>query len=230
KMKPDRILKVKPPKEYPPEEGRYLRGNDFSPVAVVCILNTPQEKIPSQLENLIRYAVESGAALAGLLQTENIGIEKVVLNIISNPNIRFIILCGIESRGHLTGQTFKALIENGVDEKNFIIGSAAPTPYLYNLPKEFIKRFRAQITLIDLLESIDCELLKKGVWSCYQEKPTKFKDYVLCDPGAYPKPPILRKLTWKVTQPWTVVSEEEKKVLQRITEAAKRQREKSKKK
>jgi len=29
-----------------------------------------------------------GAALAGTLQTENIGIEKIVANIASNPNIR----------------------------------------------------------------------------------------------------------------------------------------------
>ena len=33
------MLKVKPPEDYPPEEGRYLRGNDFSPVAVAIILN-----------------------------------------------------------------------------------------------------------------------------------------------------------------------------------------------
>jgi len=25
---------------------------------------------------------------------------------------------------------------------------------------------------------------------------------MLCDPGAFPKPPLSGKLTWKVTQPW----------------------------
>jgi hypothetical protein len=33
------MLKVKPHADYPTEEGRYLRGNDFSPVAVAIILN-----------------------------------------------------------------------------------------------------------------------------------------------------------------------------------------------
>jgi hypothetical protein len=32
------MLKVKPHPDYPPEEGRYVRGNDFSPVAVAIIL------------------------------------------------------------------------------------------------------------------------------------------------------------------------------------------------
>jgi len=34
------MLKVSPHPDYPPEEGRYLRGNDASPVAVAIILNT----------------------------------------------------------------------------------------------------------------------------------------------------------------------------------------------
>jgi hypothetical protein len=33
------IKKVQVPDAYPPEEGCYLRGNDFSPVAVCVILH-----------------------------------------------------------------------------------------------------------------------------------------------------------------------------------------------
>jgi NAD-dependent dihydropyrimidine dehydrogenase PreA subunit/uncharacterized low-complexity protein len=80
------ILKVDPPPEYPPEEGRFLRGNDYSPVAVVAILDTYDFKIPPELARLVEVAVESGAALAGTLQTENIGIEKIVANVVANPN------------------------------------------------------------------------------------------------------------------------------------------------
>jgi len=56
------MLKVKP--HYPPEEGRYLRGNDFSPVAVAVILNCDADKIPPEIEELVRAGIESGAALA----------------------------------------------------------------------------------------------------------------------------------------------------------------------
>jgi len=48
------MLKVPPHPDYPPEDGRYLRGNDFSPVAVVIILNTEAENIPPWIEQLVR--------------------------------------------------------------------------------------------------------------------------------------------------------------------------------
>ncbi len=44
------MLKVKPADGYPPEEGRYLRGNDFSPVAVCVILKWPDDEIPEDIE------------------------------------------------------------------------------------------------------------------------------------------------------------------------------------
>ncbi len=54
------MLKVKPHPAYPPEEGRYLRGNDYSPVAVVIILTTDPEEIPLEIERLVRTGVETG--------------------------------------------------------------------------------------------------------------------------------------------------------------------------
>ena len=38
------MQKVKVHPDYPPEEDRYLRGNDFSPVAVAIILNCDADK------------------------------------------------------------------------------------------------------------------------------------------------------------------------------------------
>jgi len=92
--------KVALAEEYPPEEGCYLRGNDLSPVAVVAILRWEREKTPPSIEQLVRVAVESGAALAGTLQTENVGLEKVICKLVSNPNIRYLIVCGPETPGH----------------------------------------------------------------------------------------------------------------------------------
>ncbi|MFQ5575938.1 MAG: hypothetical protein ACE5G8_03000 [Anaerolineae bacterium] len=115
-----RIQKVNPHLDYPPEEGRYLRGNDYSPVVVAIILNCDADKIPPDLETLVRAGVESGAALSGTVQTENIGFEKIVCNVVANPNIRYLIIGGPESEGHLTGEALKALLLNGVDEKKRI--------------------------------------------------------------------------------------------------------------
>lgn len=66
------MLKVSPHPEYPPEEGRYIRGNDFSPVAVAIILNCDADKIPSDLEKLVRAAIKSGAVLSGLAFSETV--------------------------------------------------------------------------------------------------------------------------------------------------------------
>ena len=195
------MLKVKPTEDYPPEEGRYLRGNDYSPVAVVVILRWRREDTPSDIEHLVRVAAESGAALAGTLQTENIGLEKVICNIVANPNIRYLIVFGPESPGHMVGDAIVALSRNGTDERKRIIGAQAPTPYLFNVPEVCVERFRRQVTVIDLVDEGSPELLRQAVWSCFQEEPTAFRGHLLFDPGAWPEPPLSGKITWRVTDP-----------------------------
>lgn len=213
------MLKMSPHPDYPSEEGTYLRGNDFSPVAVVIILNTDADKIPSYVEKLVRAGIESGAALSGTLQTENIGFEKMICNIVANPNIRYLILGGPESAGHLTGESLKALFSNGVDEKKRIIGTDSPHPFLYNLPMEFIERFRKQVTLIDLQFKGDPELIRQAVWSCYQEEPVNFYGNSLYDLGFYEEAPLSGRITWRVTQPWAEpVDEKERETMKKIKE------------
>ncbi len=226
------IRKNEPGPGYPPEEGCYLRGNDYSPIAVVVILRWMREETPPDIEKLVRVAVESGAALAGTLQTENIGIEKIICNIVSNPNIRYLLVCGPESPGHLVGDAILALAKNGLDERKRIIGAKAPTPYLFNIPNEFVERFRNQITIIDLVNEGSPEVLRQAVWSCYQEKPTSFRQYELYDLGAYPEAPLSGKITWKVTQPSMAPKSNEEKAqrekIQALMERIKKTAEKRK--
>jgi tetrahydromethanopterin S-methyltransferase subunit A len=208
------MLKVKPHPDYPPEEGRYLRGNDNSPVAVAIILNTEAEHIPPVIEKLVRTGIESGAALTGTVQTENIGFEKIICNLVANPNIRYLILGGPESEGHLTGEALKALFANGVDEKNRIIGTGSPHPFLFNIPKAFIDRFRKQVSLVDC-QFQEEGIIRQAVWSCYQENPVEFHGYTLYDPGAFPEPPLSGRITWRVTQPWAEPADEKEREAKR---------------
>jgi tetrahydromethanopterin S-methyltransferase subunit A len=199
-------------------------------VAVAVLLNAPRPlenqpdtkdiEIPPDIENLVKVAVETGAALGGTLQTENIGIEKLISNVVGNPNIRYLVLCGAEVEGHKTGDALKALLNNGIDDRRTIIGTKAPTPYLFNIPLEAIERFRDQVTLIDLLGETDPEVISKAVWSCYQEpeKPVKFKDYTLFDPGAYPEPAISCRLTGMVEHPEEVEEWEVEEIVKNIEE------------
>ena len=63
------MLKVDTHPDYPPEEGCYIRGNDRSPVAVLIILKWDQDKVPPEIEKLVRVGAESGAALSGTDRT-----------------------------------------------------------------------------------------------------------------------------------------------------------------
>lgn len=206
------MLKVKPADGYPLEEGRYIRGNDYSPVAVCVILDTFDFAIPRELNELVMMGVDSGAALSGMLQTENIGIEKIICNIVANPNIRYLILCGRESAGHLPGEALLALKNNGVDESKRIIGSTALTPFLSNIPMEIIHRFNEQLaTIINLLcnpgepdtskPGLNPEVIEQAVRACYQEEPAQFMGYTVYDIGAYPEPPICHKIVTRLEQP-----------------------------
>ncbi|MFQ5906269.1 MAG: tetrahydromethanopterin S-methyltransferase subunit A [bacterium] len=222
------MMKVKPPPDYPTETGCYLRGNDFSPVAVVVLLNAPMPlahhpdtkdiKIPPAIEILVQTAVETGAALAGTLQTENIGIEKIICNVVGNSNIRYLVLCGEEVEGHSTGDALRALMNNGINDRRTIIGTEAPTPYLFNILLTAIERFRNQITLIDLLGEMKPEVISNAVWSCYQEpeKPVQFRDLTLFDPGAYPEPAISCRLTGMVPHPEEVEEWEVEEIMKNI--------------
>ena len=186
---------------YPPEEGCYLRGNDFSPVAVIVILKWRRDEVPDSIEQLVRAGAETGAALSGTLQTENIGLEKVICNVIANVNIRYVVVCGPESPGHFIGNAIRNLYENGIDKNKRIVGTKAPAPYLFNIPEEWVKRFVKQTKFINLVNEGKIEVIRDAVWSCYQEKPVKFREYKLWDIGAYEGEPICEKVTWKITNP-----------------------------
>ena len=205
------MLKASPAEGYPPEEGRYVRGNDYSPVVVCTILDTFDFAIPQDLNELVLAGVDSGAAIAGMLQTENIGMEKMICNIVANTNIRYILLCGRESTGHLPGESLMSLMKNGVDGTMRIIGSKALTPILSNIPLELVQRFRNQIiTVINLLcmpgvrdtkaPGLNPKTIEQAVRSCYQEEPVEFMDYTLHDVGAYHESAIYHKIDTKLIQ------------------------------
>jgi tetrahydromethanopterin S-methyltransferase subunit A len=194
-------LKVKPAEGYPPEEGCYFRGNDYTPIAVAVILQWTRGRMPPDVEKLVKVALESGATLAGTVRTENIGLEKVICNLVANPNIRYLAVCGQESPDHLVGDALLALSRNGIDAQRQIIGARAPAPFLFNIPEEFILRFRRQITVIDLVNEASPEVLQEAVRASCQEEPVRFRDYTLSDPGAYPEPALSGKITWQVANP-----------------------------
>jgi tetrahydromethanopterin S-methyltransferase subunit A len=111
--------------------------------------------------------------------TENLGIEKIVKNIITNPNIRFLIICGRPSMGHFVDNALESLVENGVNDEKRIIGAKGSIPVLKNLSDEEIERFRKQIDIINISGNINKEEIMKKVEEYYNKNPGPFKGEVV---------------------------------------------------
>ena len=163
--------KKAPADSWPVITGDYIVGDPESPVAVATLASHIEAEL-------------SGAAIAGPCKTENFGIEKVVANIVSNPNIRFFILAGAEVQGHITGQSFKALHANGADaEKKKINGATGAIPFVENLPLEGVERFQNQVEIVDLIDTEDIPTIQSKINECVEK-----------DPGALEAEPIVMEI------------------------------------
>lgn len=130
--------------EWPPIVGDYFvtDSTHSTPVAITTLGS-------SELAEIIAQASIAGVCIVGKTETENIGIDKIIKNTISNPRIRCLILVGSDPKGHLPGATLKALIENGIDGNQRIIKSPGRRPFLRNVTLQEIEIFRKQIKLVD---------------------------------------------------------------------------------
>jgi len=152
--------------EWPPVVGDYIIGDVESAVAVVT-LGSHMEDIP----------VNAGASISGPLHTENLGIEKVIANVVSNPNLRFLVVCGAEVQGHITGQSIKALHENGADpEKKRINGATGAIPYVENLNEEAIQRLQDQVEVIDMVNVEDPHQIQAQIKECLAQDSGAFEE------------------------------------------------------
>ena len=156
--------KKSPAEGWPVISGDYVVGDPESPVAVTTLASHIEADL-------------SGAAIAGPCKTENLGVEKVVANIISNPNIRFLILSGAEVQGHITGQSFKALHENGCDpDKKKIIGATGAIPCVENVPLDGVERFQQQLEIVDMIDVEDVGAINAKISECVEKDPGAFEE------------------------------------------------------
>ena len=151
--------------QYYPWGGEFTTCKDTSCVAVV-LLN-------------IDYIPPDTVAIYGPLKTENIGIEKIVANTISNPYIRYIIITGEEIRGHRSGSSLLALSKNGIDKNHRIINAPGAIPYIENIDEKAIKRFQEQIQVINMIGEQDKSKIDKKIEECISKSPSSFgKSYI----------------------------------------------------
>ncbi len=135
---------------WPPVVGEYFVIDPAAPVAVSTLASV-------ELAEGLAQRKPVGLALVGKTETENIGLDKVIKNCVSNPTLRFLLVAGHEAAGHRSGQTLLALAANGVDDRGRVIGSLGKRPVLRNVSRAEIDTFRQQVQIADLMgcENVD---------------------------------------------------------------------------
>lgn len=101
--------------------------------------------------------------IVGKTETENIGIDKIIKNTVTNPTIRFLLLAGKDPKGHQSGRTLLALWENGVDENMDVVGSPGRRPVLRNVAREEVEAFRKQVQVVDMIGCDDEERIVENL-------------------------------------------------------------------
>jgi tetrahydromethanopterin S-methyltransferase subunit A len=137
--------KVEKRRGWPPLPGAYRVLRYQAPVAVCCLT----------ADDLAAAVVrEAGLeiAIVGEMHTENLGIERLIQNVLVNPHLRFVIVCGPDSQqavGHYPGQSLVALAQHGIDDRRRIIGARGRRPLLKNLSPEDVAHFREVVEVVD---------------------------------------------------------------------------------
>lgn len=141
---------------WPVQPGAYTV---FNPTASIAILSLGD---PHIIERSF-FAPLKNISIVGSLTTENIGIEYVLKNLISNPFIRHLAITGKEVSGHRPGDAIINLHKKGIDTKQRIVDASGARPILRNTLSQEIAQFRKQITIHDFLHCDDIDTLKSEI-------------------------------------------------------------------
>ncbi|MGB9928284.1 MAG: tetrahydromethanopterin S-methyltransferase subunit A [Methanosarcina sp.] len=158
--------------KWPITSGDYVVGDINSNVTVVTLASDYRTM---ELKNY---------AICGTCFSENFGVEKIITNVLANPNITCLIVCGEES-AHLPGQALIALAENGVTTmagSRKIAGSKASLPYLNEIPMPSISRFLREIKVIDMIGSKDSTAIQKTIDSYFSAGSARREAYLVSMP------------------------------------------------
>ena len=159
--------KVEERRGWPPLPGAYRVLRYQAPVAVCCLT----------AEDLAAAVVrEAGPeiAMVGTLHTENLGIERLIQNVLANPHLRFVILCGADSQqtvGHYPGQSLVALAQQGIDDRRRIVGARGRRPLLKNLSPRAVAHFREVVEVIDLIGEAEAMMVISEAKRCATRNP-----------------------------------------------------------
>jgi thymidylate synthase len=124
---------------------KLIIGNPDSQIGIVCLW-TPVDKITDKID-------KNNFALAGQLYSKE-GINYIIRNILANPKIRLLIICGEERVG--SGEALMNIIDKGVDDKNKIIDTQMAQIHK-EIPRTAIDLFRENVKYANLMGETDTQ-------------------------------------------------------------------------
>lgn len=143
-----------------------------APVAV-CTLNS------SDLAADLARETPAGLSIVGTLHTENLGIERVIRNVLGNPHVRRLVVCGEDTKqgiGHLPGQSLLSLFSAGIDEGGRIREARGKRPVLKNVSRGQVEAFLRQIEVVPMIGETDRASLSRVVEQSAATAPGAFEE------------------------------------------------------
>ena len=152
---------------WPPFAGKFKVCHYQAPIAICTLTNT-------KLLEILASSEDTKTAIIGTLQTENLGIERIIFNILANPNIRFLLVCGEDSKqaiGHFPGHSLLSLAHSGMDSQSRIIGAKGKRPFLLNISREAVEHFRQTVEVTNLVGNSKTTEIFETARACAERNP-----------------------------------------------------------
>jgi len=152
-----RLVEIKDGEEWKLKIGDYELAHLLGDTAVVTIRSE------------IDLSRSERVAIYGKMMTENLGVSYVVANVLANSRIRYLFVCGLETKGHCSGDSLVSLYRNGVivdGERIKVKGTRAADPTIpleADEIEEVIDRLRRQVELIEMIGETDPEVILREI-------------------------------------------------------------------
>lgn len=146
-------------------------GNLNSNVGVICHWT---------LKDLIAKGLNKNTyAAAGQLYSRDLGVSSLIRNVLAHPHIDTLVLCGNEGAIEETksSKSLLNLINNGVDQNHFIIGSLQ-AKIEKEIPIDKINLFRSRVKVIDLMGENNPQKIQKAIDENFKDAAAEHETFI----------------------------------------------------
>lgn len=138
----------------------FFEGNPDSSVAI-CTLSSHD-----LLRTLAESELATQVAIIGPLETENLGIERMLTTLLARPTIRWLVVCGHDQRGRYQAQALRSLFEHGLAPDGRILRARSGRARLPSLTPAHVEAARKQVAFRDLVGVVDVKPIAEAVQAC----------------------------------------------------------------